>query len=196
VTVTGPPADTPPTASFSVTPSSPTVGQATTFDGSSSSDSDGDTITSYRWDFGDGSMNTTTTPTITHSYASPGAMTVKLVVVDSHGKQSAAAIKTVTVGHPPPAVATKLRLGIGRLCAKKTPTCRHTSTRLTFTLSRAGKVSLVIKRRSKLIRRKTLNGRAGKNSLPFSAAGLRPGRYSLVLTPLGSKAIRTTLTVI
>jgi hypothetical protein len=166
-----------------------------TFDGSASSDPDGDAIASYRWDFGDGSTNATTSPTITHAYASPGAMTVKLVVVDSHGKQSAAATKTVTVGHPPPVVATKLRLGTNRLCAKKTLACRHTSTRLTFTLSRADNVSMVIKRRGKLIRRKSLKGRAGKNSFPFSAAGLRPGRYKLILTPLGGKALRTTFTV-
>jgi plastocyanin len=194
ITVLAP--DTPPTASFSTAPSSPTVGQAATFDGSASSDSDGDTITSYRWDFGDGATQTTSTPTTTHAYSSAGSFTAKLTVVDSDGKQSATVTKTVMVGHPLPPVATKLRLGTSSLCAKKTPTCRHTSTRLTFTLSRADKVSLVINRRRELIRRKTLKGRAGKNSLPFSAAGLQPGRYSLILTPLGSKPIRTTFTVV
>jgi plastocyanin len=193
ITVLAP--DTPPTASFSITPASPTVGQPVTLDGSASRDSDGDTIATYRWDFGDGSTNTSTTSTVAHSYASPGVMTVKLVVVDSHGTQSAAAVKTVTVGRPPPAVATKLRLRTGRLCARKTPTCRHTTTRLTFTLSRADRVSVVIKRRAKLIRRRTLRGKARKNSLPFSVAGLQPGRYKLILTPLGGRAIRATFTV-
>jgi PKD repeat protein len=196
VTVTGAAADTPPTARFSITPASPTVGQAVIFDGSASSDPDGDVITSYRWDFGDGRTSTTTSATVTHSYRRAGAVKVKLVVVDSHAKQSAAATKTVAVSRPPPRLATKLRLGTSRLCANKTRACRHTSTRLTFSLSRADAVSVVIKRGGKLIRRKTLKGRAGSNSLPFSAAGLRPGRYLLILTPLGGKALRTTFTVI
>jgi PKD repeat protein len=73
----------PPTASFTVTPSSPLVNESTEFDGTGSSDPD-DPISSYEWDFGDGSPNATgVTPN--HRYTSSGTYTVTLTVEDDDG---------------------------------------------------------------------------------------------------------------
>jgi YVTN family beta-propeller protein len=71
-----------PTASFTVAPA-PT-GNPTKVDGSGSSDTD-DTVASYHWDFGDGTIETTTTPTNQHSYANPGSYTATLTVTDNEG---------------------------------------------------------------------------------------------------------------
>jgi glucose/arabinose dehydrogenase/chitodextrinase len=73
----------PPIASFTSTPAKPVVGQAVTFNGSSSQDPDfpNSTITSYAWDFGDGSLGSGVN--VSHAYASFGTYTVTLTVTDS-----------------------------------------------------------------------------------------------------------------
>jgi PKD repeat protein len=89
--------DTPPTASF--TPS-PTFNTPAGFDASGSSDALG-TITSYTWDFGDGSpQDTESKPTTSHTYAARGSYTIKLTVTNDAG-QTAASSQTVTVDDPP-----------------------------------------------------------------------------------------------
>jgi PKD repeat protein len=85
--------NTPPTASFTFTPSSPSTSDTVTFDASSSSDSDG-FIQSYSWDFGDGS--TAIGQTASHSYSSSGTFTVTLTVTDNDGATSTAT-RTVSV---------------------------------------------------------------------------------------------------
>lgn len=74
----------PPVVSFTYSPENPVVGQDVTFDASESHDPDG-SIVSYEWDFGDGSKETTTSPTIQHSYSSAGTYTVTLTVTDNGG---------------------------------------------------------------------------------------------------------------
>jgi subtilisin family serine protease len=64
--------------------------KAITFDGSGSWDPDetelGDYVASYRWDFGDGSVITTSSPTVTHTYGYGNAdYTVTLRVRDRYG---------------------------------------------------------------------------------------------------------------
>jgi PKD repeat protein len=76
--------NTPPTASFTYTPSSPDTSESITFDASGSSDSDGN-IQRYDWDFGDGSTATATGETVTHTYTNPGTYAVTLTVIDGDG---------------------------------------------------------------------------------------------------------------
>jgi PKD repeat protein len=76
VTVTAPPPNTNPTASFT---SSCTDGQCS-FDGSGSFDPDG-SIASYAWDFGDGQTGTGVTPS--HTFLATGAYDVQLTVTDN-----------------------------------------------------------------------------------------------------------------
>jgi hypothetical protein len=58
------------------------VGQAASFDGSTSSDADGDYL-SYVWTFGDG--GTASGKTVTHTYITAGTYTVTLTVYDGRG---------------------------------------------------------------------------------------------------------------
>jgi PKD repeat protein len=83
-----------PTASFTVTPASPTAGVPATFNASGSSALQGRTITSFEWDFGDGTKGSNVT--VTKTYAAPGTYTVTLLVTDSAG-QTGTVSRTVTI---------------------------------------------------------------------------------------------------
>jgi rhamnogalacturonan endolyase len=86
----------PPVASFTYSPSTPTVDGTVTFNASASYDPNG-IIVGYRWDFGDGQNATGTTPNVTHVYAAPGIYTVNLTVIDNCGLTNSTA-KSITVG--------------------------------------------------------------------------------------------------
>ncbi|AMM21989.1 hypothetical protein AX769_19865 [Frondihabitans sp. PAMC 28766] len=93
VVVTAP---TPPTASFTSTPTN----LSAAFDASGSSDTSG-TITSYAWDYGDGTTGTGVTST--HAYTAAGTYTVKLTLTDSNGSTaSSSAQVSVTKALVPP----------------------------------------------------------------------------------------------
>ncbi len=87
----GAPANQPPVADFSYSPTHPDPGQVVSFDASASHDPDG-SIVEYRWSFGDGA--TASGATVTHSYASAGSYTVELTVRDNSG---ATDTKTATI---------------------------------------------------------------------------------------------------
>jgi len=53
------------------------------------------TVSSYCWSYGDGSMVTSTSPTVTHAYKKRGSYTVTVVVTDNSGAQSAPVTMTV-----------------------------------------------------------------------------------------------------
>jgi len=81
-----------PTAYFTWSPTTPNIAQNVTFDASQSKPgwsakiAGYAPITSYTWNFGDGTINVTTTPTITHSFLTSGNFTVTLTVEDSVGR--------------------------------------------------------------------------------------------------------------
>jgi probable HAF family extracellular repeat protein len=77
---------------------------ALTWNGSGSSDVNGDTL-SYQWNFGDGSSATTSTPTITHSYATVGSYRVTLIVSDGEASSTSAGADVVIQSRPPVANA-------------------------------------------------------------------------------------------
>lgn len=93
VTVTAPPPNQPPTATFTFSTSNATANFVDT-----SSDPDG-TIASRRWDFGDGASSTATNPT--RKYAATGTYAVTLTVTDNRGA-SAQIVRNVTVTSSPP----------------------------------------------------------------------------------------------
>ncbi len=76
---------TDPIAYFETTPAKPTTTNTVTFDASFSRTASGDTGgLKYYWDFGDGTTAATTSPTVTHTYAStqPAWYDVKLTVLN------------------------------------------------------------------------------------------------------------------
>ena len=98
--------DQAPVAHLSVTPGK--VGQPTSFDASASTVAFG-TITAYAWDFGDGSTATTSGPTITHTYATPGPHTATVTETDSAGTSTTQIFtgQTMSKNGGPSAVASQ-----------------------------------------------------------------------------------------
>lgn len=85
-----------PVASFTISSTTPIIGQAVVFDPKASYDSDG-SISSYQWDFGDGQTLVATTNTaVTHSYAAIGSYTVSLSVFDNGGKTNSTSLQVTT----------------------------------------------------------------------------------------------------
>lgn len=81
-------------------------GLSVTLDGSASYDPDsGDSVTSWRWDFGDGTSATTTTPRVTHAYPAAQDYTATLRVSDESGTLSEPFSRDVYAGEHPPAVS-------------------------------------------------------------------------------------------
>ncbi|MEX2270853.1 MAG: PKD domain-containing protein [Vicinamibacterales bacterium] len=83
-----------PTPNFFFTPSNPAAGEQVRFDATASSD-DG-VIVRFRWDYGDGDVETGPEPREQHDYDRPGTYPVTLTVTDNDGK-SASLTKFVTV---------------------------------------------------------------------------------------------------
>lgn len=94
---------TDPIASFTANPSPAPPGAPVAFDASGSVEpKPGETITNYEWDFGDGSpLQNTSTPTVSHSYATHGRYQATLVVTDSASATSAPAIVPLIVTQAP-----------------------------------------------------------------------------------------------
>ena len=84
-------------------------GSTITFDAANSSDPDGDALVAYTWDFGDGTVQSVSSPTVQHIYsdnkAGAGAYVVALQVTDAKGATSAASNTSALIGNIAP-VAT------------------------------------------------------------------------------------------
>ncbi len=84
--------DQAPVANFSVTSAAP--GSVTSFDASASTVRFG-TIATYRWSFGDGTPDVTTTaPTTAHVYASAGTYSATVTETDSAGTSTTGEVYT------------------------------------------------------------------------------------------------------
>ena len=92
---------TAPVARFVIVPSVPQVGVEAMFDATSSSVGNGSAISQYSWNFGDGVIETTTTPTIGHVYTESRIYVVTLSVTSTstNGQttSTASTAKTITV---------------------------------------------------------------------------------------------------
>ncbi len=86
-----------PTASFTATPSSVTVGAAVALNGTASADTDG-TLANYSWNYGDGSavVSGAALSSTSKTYAAAGTYTVTLTVTDNLGA-TGVTTRTVTV---------------------------------------------------------------------------------------------------
>ena len=85
------------TAALVVTPLSPRVGARTAFDASGSTPSTGATIVSYKFNYGDGTEETTSNPVQSYTYTAAGSVLVSVEITDSNGKTSTKVLQlTVT----------------------------------------------------------------------------------------------------
>jgi PKD repeat protein len=106
-----------PTAAFSNAPA--LSGLPTTFDASPSAASCG-AIATYRWDFGDGAVVTTSTPTIDHEYETAGTYDVTLTVADAAGTSTTKVFTgqaTLRNGGPEAQVSQEVVVGQGPVVA-------------------------------------------------------------------------------
>lgn len=83
-----------PTASLTFLPAAPRRGQQVAFDASLSTPGTGATIVSYKFNYGDGTEETVTTPNQSHTYGGTGPVVASVTVTDSLGRT---AFKSVTV---------------------------------------------------------------------------------------------------
>ncbi len=96
----------PPTALFTIVTTDPGPAPSeVAFDASASSD-EGGSIASYRWDFGDGTTETTSDSHINHTYETRGTYTVGLQVTDNQGLTGAATPQIVSIEAAPTATTT------------------------------------------------------------------------------------------
>ena len=84
-------------------------GSTITFNAGNSSDADGDALVAYTWDFGDGTVQSVSSPTVAHTYSDNkpggGAYAVTLQVTDARGATSTVANTSALIGNIAP-VAT------------------------------------------------------------------------------------------
>jgi PKD repeat protein len=85
-----------PTVTLSVSPASPPAGQFATFT-ATARPAPGHSIQSYTWNFGDGTTQTTTVPTVVKTYSTAGTYIVTVTVTDDLGQQGSNSL-SVTVG--------------------------------------------------------------------------------------------------
>ena len=90
-----------PVASLTATPTAGAAPLVVGFDGSGSRDPNEDPLT-YLWDFGDGETATTSTGSISHTYAVEGQFSASLRVQDPGGLVSDPAVISIAVGNNPP----------------------------------------------------------------------------------------------
>ena len=107
--------DNPPTAAFSPSATFAAPGTAVSFNGGASTADPGGAIRDYSWNFGDGTVQDTgSTPTVAHTYASPGTYSVVLTTTDDLDVASSTSTlitvdqpsATFTTGPPNPAPGT------------------------------------------------------------------------------------------
>lgn len=88
VTIAAPAA---PTVSLAVAPAAPVVDQQATFTATATA-ATGHSIVGYAWDFGDGTTQTTTTPTVTKTFLSSQTAVVTVTVTDDRGQTGNASL--------------------------------------------------------------------------------------------------------
>jgi PKD repeat protein len=93
------------TASFIFSPTNPSANQIIFFNAAGSTAAAGHTLTSYKWDFGDGSITNSTTPSTSHTFTAAGSYSVALTVTDDTNVQARVVVlisvaSTGTAGPP------------------------------------------------------------------------------------------------
>lgn len=87
-------------ADITVSPNEDLVGREFSFDASNSFSEGDSTIESYTWNFGDGTTETTTSATNTHTYSSTGDYTAEVVVENNYGETDSAVVSVSVIEAP------------------------------------------------------------------------------------------------
>jgi len=106
-----------------------------------------------------------------------------------HGYAQMHGTITVPGSSPPPPSPSPT---VSKLKLTKGGSHRET---VSFTLSIAVRVNIVVRRSGRVSRSKTISGRAGRNSTSFGTSGRRAGRYTVTVTPKGGRAARASFRV-
>lgn len=89
---------TAPAAVLTFSPAAPVVGQDVNFNAAATLPEPGRRIRSYKWDFGDGTLKTTSSPTTSHDYSEAGTYNVTLVVTDDAGRIGTTSVAVTIAG--------------------------------------------------------------------------------------------------
>jgi PKD repeat protein len=174
-----------PTASFTFLPARPVTGQFVMFDASSSNGA-GHPIKHYLWEFGDGSIETTTGAVAYHVYRRAGTVTVRLMVeIHRHIVSAPATQRLTIVGRPH---ISRLHL---RVCLSTSRRCVKRGLQVRFRLSQSDQVVLTVRRRGHRHRlvRVVVFGRRGRNSVRIRFAGRSRFRYVLKARARGGNSV-------
>ncbi len=171
----------PPTAALAAAPGPAVAGTPVTFDASSSSDPLDRQIVDYRWDLGSGSftVDTAETPTLSHTFSTPGVYAVRVQVRNTAG-ETAIATTQLTVRPP---VKNALVSGYVRLCGGPAPGgCRASS----LVVCRATNGCVTTDRVAAI---NAQGRRVGIQRLKHARFSLRlvPGRYTIELLGDGKR---------
>ncbi len=176
-----------------------TLGGATSFDASASSDARG-SIATYRWEFGDGTGETTASATTSHTYGAPGTYAARLTVSDSEGCSTtfvftgqtalcngsgrASIVEPVTVASPgstspaaartPAPIVSQLRARsrcVSRAQLAGAPSSGAGGLAFSYTLNEPASVLYVVKRRDGSPGRRTCGPAPGRASGSYSEIG-------------------------
>jgi plastocyanin len=167
--------------SFSASPTTAIVGQPVTFTYTGDPDPDG-TLVRWEWDLdGDGSFETSSTAgTVTHSYLSPGTVTVRMRAIDNANEASAVAEQALSV-----AAAGSGSSAVDRTAPRATK-LRLKSLTLTFRSSERATATAVLRRRGRTLARGSAKAGSTTIRLKLTKAGrsaLRRGhRVKVTLT--------------
>jgi PKD repeat protein len=86
-----------PIVTIAVTPNPPLAGQLATLR-AIATPATGHSITRYQWQFGDGTSQTTTVPTVTKTYPTQGVFVVTVTVTDDMGQTGSASLQLTIAG--------------------------------------------------------------------------------------------------
>jgi PKD repeat protein len=168
----------PPSACFTVSPSSPLTNETTTLNSSCSTDDEG--ITGRAWDLdNDGQFDDGTTASVTRTWATPGTYTVRLAVAD----------RTNSVDIETKAVTVRNRSPVANFTSS--PATPNTATAITFTSTSSDPDGTIASQRWALDADGVFNDGTGPS---VTRTFTTPGTYSVKLEVTDNRGATATVT--
>jgi PKD repeat protein len=86
-----------PTVTIAVSPNPPLANQQATFTATTTA-ATGHSVVLFNWDFGDGTTQVTTSPTVTKTFSSRGTFVVTVTVIDDLGQTASSSLQVIITG--------------------------------------------------------------------------------------------------